>query len=200
MAFFICSNCGFGSGSWLGKCPDCGQWNTLVKQRDEKESTSRKSEPVKKMTITPLSKVVSTNKERIRTGLFEFDRVVGGGLFPGEVVLLTGEPGIGKSTLLLQALSKLNTLYISGEESPEQVRDRGERLKIDLQKFFFSDNLQVEGVAEGIEELKAQIEVIVIDSVQTIYSNKVDAAPGSVSQLRESAAQLIIAAKKPAFL
>lgn len=196
MAFFICSNCGYGSGSWLGKCPDCGQWNTLIQQRDEKESKSRKSESIKKLVTTQLSKVQTSKAERVKTGLFEFDRVLGGGLFPGEVVLLTGEPGIGKSTLLLQALTQLKTLYISGEESPEQVRDRAERLKINLERFLFSDNLQVEGIAEGLEEIKDQIEVIVIDSVQTVYSNKVDAQPGSVSQLRESASQLIIAAKK----
>ncbi len=198
MAFFICSNCGYGSGSWIGKCPDCGQWNTLVQQREMKEGREgkRKSEPVKKLIVTSLSKVLTSKKVRMKTGLFEFDRVLGGGIFPGEVALLTGEPGVGKSTLLLQALSKLRTLYISGEEAPEQVKDRAERLKINLDNFLFSDNLQVEGIIEGVEELKDQIDVIVIDSVQTVYSNKVEAAPGSVSQLRESAAQLIVAAKR----
>jgi DNA repair protein RadA/Sms len=196
MAFFICSNCGYGSGSWLGKCPDCGQWNTLVQQKDEKTSSSRKSEPLKKLVITPLSKVQTTKRERIKTGLFELDRVLGGGLFPGEVVLLTGEPGVGKSTLLLQALTKLKTLYISGEESPEQVKDRAERLNINLNYFMFSDNLQVEGIADGLEEIKDQIDVVVVDSVQTVYSNKVDSQVGSVSQLRESSSQLIVAAKK----
>lgn len=198
MAFFICSNCGYGSGSWLGKCPDCGQWNTLIQQREYKEGKegSRKSEPVKKLTTTLLSKVKISKRERTKTGLFEFDRVVGGGLFPGGVILLTGEPGVGKSTLLLQALANLKTLYISGEEAPEQVKDRAERLNINLDRFLFSDNLQVEGITEGIEEIQDQIEVMVIDSVQTVYSNKIEAQPGSVSQLRESAAQLIIAAKK----
>jgi DNA repair protein RadA/Sms len=199
MAFFICSNCGYGSGSWMGRCPDCGQWNTLVQQKEYKEgssSASPKSEPVKKLATTQLSKVQTTKKERKKTGIFEFDRVLGGGLFPGEVVLLTGEPGVGKSTLLLQALTSLKTLYISGEEAPEQVKDRAERLGVNLDSFYFSETLQVEGIAEGLAELKDSIDVVVVDSVQTVYSNKVDAQPGSVSQLRESAAQLIIAAKK----
>lgn len=196
MAFFICSNCGYGSGSWMGRCPDCGQWNTFKQQADEKNKGGKKSEAVQKLSFTSLGKVKSSTKERKKTGLFEFDRVVGGGLFPGEVILLTGEPGVGKSTLLLQAMSKLKTLYISGEEAPEQVKDRAERLKINLDQFFFSDNLQVEGIAEGLEEIKDQIDVVVIDSVQTVYTTKVDAQAGSVSQLRESAAQLIIAAKK----
>ncbi|MEO6508356.1 MAG: DNA repair protein RadA [Patescibacteria group bacterium] len=196
MAFFICSNCGYGSGSWIGKCPDCGQWNTLVAQRDVKDKGSRKSEPMQQFVVTPLSKIRTTNTDRRKTGLFEFDRVIGGGLFPGEVILLTGEPGVGKSTLLLQALAKLRTLYISGEEAPEQVRDRADRLKIHIDEFLFSDNLQVEGIADGIEQLKDKIDVVVVDSVQTVYSNKVDSQPGSVTQLRESAAQLIIAAKK----
>ncbi|NTU72917.1 DNA repair protein RadA [Candidatus Roizmanbacteria bacterium] len=193
MAFFICSNCGFGSASWLGKCPDCGQWNTLKEQRD---SSTKEKEVTLKLDVKPLSKVVSSAKSKKNTGIFEFDRVIGGGLLPGAVILLTGEPGVGKSTLLLQALHNLRTLYISGEESAEQVKDRAARLKVNLDQFFFSETLQVEGITEGLDELKNTIDILVIDSIQTVYSKNVDGAPGSVSQLREAANQLIIKAKK----
>ncbi len=193
MAFYICSNCGYGSASWLGRCPDCGGWNTLVSQKEEKEG---KKEVVKKMTITRLTKVKHRIKERIKTGIFEFDRVLGGGFIPGEVVLLTGEPGVGKSTLILQSLQKIKTLYIAGEESAEQLKDRAERLNIDINYFFISDSLQIEGISEGIKELKDKIEVLVVDSIQMVYSREIEAAAGSISQLRESTAKLITLAKK----
>ncbi len=199
MAYFICSNCGYGSASWMGKCPDCGQWNTLVNKPDfapEKGASSGKKESLKKMEFTSLSKIKPLRKNRLATGIFEFDRVVGSGMVPGEVILLTGEPGVGKSTLLLQVLQNLKTLYISGEESAEQVKDRADRLKIKLSHFLFSDNLQVEGIVEGIEPLKDKIDLLVIDSIQTVYSKDLDAAPGSISQLKETAAKLIMLAKK----
>lgn len=199
MAYFICSNCGYGSASWMGKCPDCGQWNTLVNKPSfdpQGGSSEGKKESLKKMEVSPLSKIKPFRKNRLVTGVFEFDRVVGSGMVPGEVILLTGEPGVGKSTLLLQTLQNLKTLYISGEESGEQVKDRADRLKIKLSRFLFSDNLQVEGILEGIEPLKDKIDLLVIDSIQTIYSKDLDAAPGSMSQLKETAAKLIILAKK----
>lgn len=195
MAFFICANCGYGSASWMGKCPDCNQFNTFKQQREESGSTTRKGESLKKINVTSLKNIAPLEKKRKQSGIFEFDRVLGGGIVPGAVILLTGEPGIGKSTLLLQALHKFRTLYISGEEAPEQVADRAHRLKIDLEAFSFSSDLQVEGITAGIEELKDQIDIVVIDSIQTIYSKNVEAAPGNISQLRETAAQLIIAAK-----
>lgn len=196
MALFICSNCGYGSASWLGKCPDCGQWKTFTEQRGMGSDSGKQKETVKKITITPLSKVQTTKKERKSTGIYELDRVLGGGLISGAVILLTGEPGVGKSTLLLQSLHKMRTLYISGEEAPEQVRDRAERLGVSLQHFYFSDDLQVEGIVEGFNEMKDQIDVLVIDSVQTIYSKDIEGQPGSVSQLREASSQIVIAAKK----
>src|SRR3990167_9241239 len=198
MAFFICTNCGFGSASWYGKCPDCGQFNTLketpsyLKDKGEKG----KKEPVKKLTVTPFKQIQSLKKDRLKSGIFELDRVLGGGIIPGEVVLLTGEPGVGKSTLLLESLSRLNTIYISGEESAEQVKGRAERLKISLDNFLFSDTLQVEGIIEGLESVENKIDVVVIDSIQTIYSNTIDATAGSISQMKESAKKLIIQTKK----
>lgn len=194
MALFICSNCGYGSASWMGRCPDCSQWNTLVEQRQEKSGRSKeKTRPIK---LTSLSKIAAQRKQRIKTEIFEFDRVLGGGIVPGEIILLTGEPGVGKSTLLLQTLKNAKTIYISGEESAEQVKDRAERLKINLKNLLFSGDLQAEGIIEGIENHQDEIDVIVIDSVQTIYSNKLDTAPGSVSQLKETATQLITFAKQ----
>lgn len=194
MALFICSNCGYGSASWMGRCPDCSQWNTLVEQRQEKSGRSK--EKTKLLKLTSLSKIAAQKKQRIKTEIFEFDRVLGGGIVPGEIILLTGEPGVGKSTLLLQTLKNAKTIYISGEESAEQVKDRAERLKINLQNLLFSGDLQVEGIIEGMENHQDEIDVIVVDSVQTIYSNKLDTAPGSVSQLKETATQLITFAKQ----
>ncbi len=193
MALFICSNCGYGSGSWLGRCPDCGQWNTF---EEHAGSDVKSKETVSKLVATPLAKIPSLKKERKTTGIYELDRVLGGGVVPGAVILLTGEPGVGKSTLLLQALQKFKALYISGEEAPEQVKDRAGRLGIDPDAFYFADNLQVESISEGVKELKDTIDIVVIDSIQTVYSVNVEATPGSVSQLKESANVLISMAKK----
>ena len=151
---------------------------------------------VHQFTTTSLKRVESTKKTRKSTGMYEFDRVLGGGIVPGSIVLLTGEPGVGKSTLLLQALQSINTLYISGEESAEQVKDRAERLKVNLDSFSFSADLQVEAIINGMNELKNTIDVMVVDSVQTLYSKDIDGPPGTVSQLREGALKLISAAKK----
>lgn len=196
MAFYICSNCGEGSATWMGKCPSCGQWDTFKEQRDGSAGNKgTKDEPVKKLAVTPLKKIKSIDTSRKKTGIFEFDRILGGGFVSGEAVLLTGEPGVGKSTLLLQSLKNLKTLYISGEEAAEQVKDRADRLGVKLDDLMFSDTLQVEGIIEGVEELKDRIDLVVIDSIQTVYSKDADSAPGSVSQLRESSMKLIRMAK-----
>lgn len=198
MAFFICTQCGYGSASWLGRCPNCGEFNTLKETpaylRDTEKSS--KKEEVKKLSFTSLNKIQSLKKSRLRTGLFEFDRVLGGGLILGEVVLLTGEPGVGKSTLLLQSFAPLAALYISGEESAEQIKGRIDRLRLKKNNFLFSDTLQVEGIIDGLEEIKDKVNLLIIDSIQTVYSNQSDGTPGSVSQLKESALKLIGAAKR----
>ncbi|MBI3366332.1 DNA repair protein RadA [Candidatus Roizmanbacteria bacterium] len=193
---FICNDCGYGSASWMGKCPDCGQWNTLKEKPEFAKASSGKKESIKKITITPLKKISSKIKSRKKTNIYEFDRVLGDGFIPGEVILLTGEPGIGKSTLLLQSLQHLKTLYISGEESAEQIKDRADRLSISLDHFLFSNDLQVEGIIEGTDEIKDSLDVIVIDSIQTIYSKDIEGVVGSVSQLKDTAKKLITFAKQ----
>ncbi len=196
MSFFICSDCGYGSASWMGKCPDCGKWNTLKEQPSFTKNSKSKNESVKKITITALKKISSKVRSRKKTSIYEFDRVLGDGFTPGEVILLTGEPGIGKSTLLLQSLQHLNTLYISGEESAEQIKDRADRLSISLDHFLFSSDLQVEGIIEGTEEVKESLDVMVIDSIQTIYSKDIAGPIGGVSQLKDVAKKLITFAKQ----
>lgn len=193
---FICNNCGYGSASWMGKCPDCNQWNTLTERPEFAKNSSGKKESTKKITITSLKKVSTNIKARKKTGMYEFDRVLGDGFIPGEVVLLTGEPGIGKSTLLLQSLQHLKTLYISGEESAEQIKDRANRLSISLDHFLFSNDLQVEGIIEGTDEIKDSLDVVVIDSIQTIYSKDITGTVGSVSQLKDVTKKLITFAKQ----
>jgi DNA repair protein RadA/Sms len=191
MSYYICSVCGFGTGSWLGKCPDCGEWNTL-EEKTENKTTNKKIVPLK---TTKFNQIETKKSNRTATFLNEFNRVLGGGFVPGEVILLSGEPGVGKSTILLQALQNLKTLYISGEESAEQVKNRSSRLKIDTENYLFSDTLQVESIIKGIEKIKDEIEIVVIDSVQTIYSAEIHTSYGSISQLKESSNKLIEFAK-----
>ncbi|KKQ02108.1 MAG: repair protein radA protein [Candidatus Roizmanbacteria bacterium GW2011_GWA2_36_23] len=199
MTLFVCSNCGYGSASWIGKCPSCGHWKTFVEKpsftEESKNGKSGKKSNIK-MQLTPLNKINSTQKKRKKTGIFEIDRVLGGGIVPGAVILLTGEPGIGKSTLILQALQNMKALYISGEEASDQLKNRADRLQVNIDNFLFSDTLQVEGIVEGINEIKDTIDAVIIDSIQTIFSKIVDSSSGSVSQLKETVSQLIIAAKK----
>ncbi len=195
MTLFICKSCGYGSASWMGRCPNCNEWNSFSEQSSLlNEQTS--TQPTSKLTLTSLSKVKPLNKERKKTGFFEFDRVLGNGFIPGEVILLTGEPGVGKSTLLLQSLQNIKTIYISGEEAAEQVKERAQRLKINLDNFLFSDDLQVEGITSGVEKLEVKPEIMVIDSIQTVYSKNNDSPSSSVNQLKETSKQLIIFAKK----
>lgn len=193
MAIYVCENCGEGSASFLGKCPSCQSWNSFKLMKEQSEGRSKKIEEIN---ITPLKNIKAKSTKRIPSGLFELDRVLGGGIVTGEVLLLTGEPGIGKSTLLLQALSGLNTLYISGEESASQVKDRADRLKIDLSNFRFSDTLQVESIITGVKKLEKKPDVLVIDSIQTVYSKDLPNMPGNVTQLKESALKLIRLSKE----
>jgi len=194
MAYYICTNCDYGSASLIGKCPSCGGWNTFVNK--ERFESKGGSEETKKIIFIPLSKIKTQQKQKKKTGLFEFDRVLGGGILPGEVILLTGEPGVGKSTLLLQSFQTFPTIYISGEESAEQVRDRAERLHINTSQFYFSNEGQIEGIIEAVKQLSVKPEAIIIDSIQTVYSTTIDSPPGSINQIKESANALIKFAKQ----
>ena len=191
---FTCSQCGHESPKWLGRCGGCGEWNTLVEEVRER-STSRRA-PVGRP-VRALSDVALTDADRISTGLEEFDRVLGGGLVPGSLVLIGGEPGVGKSSLLLQSLGRIAAagrpvLLVAGEESPAQVRLRAERLGA-IDGISILAETELESVCEAIVATAPQ--VCVVDSVQTMHSADLSSSPGSVGQVREAADRLARVAK-----
>ena len=195
---YFCSNCGFEAPKWLGRCPSCGEWNTFTEEVIAKESSSVAS-VVADMPQTPpqrVSEIRSENHRRLDLQNREVNRVLGGGLVPGSLVLLGGEPGIGKSTLSLQiALSShgLKTLYVSGEESAEQIGMRAERLGIENEECYIYSETLLENILLQIKQ--HQPDVVVIDSIQTIYTDTIESSAGSVSQIRECAAMLLKYAK-----
>lgn len=197
---FFCQNCGYESAKWMGQCPGCKEWNTFVEELVDRKalSGSGKRRPASEAKPVPLSSVVASNEERVSTNMKELDRVLGGGIVRGSLVLVGGDPGIGKSTLLLQVCRNLSAqgqsvLYVSGEESLQQIKIRAERIGT------FTDHLQLlcetnlDLIREVIERQKPQI--VVIDSVQTMYNDSVGSAPGSVSQVREATSVLMQIAK-----
>ena len=198
---FFCSECGNETRKWLGKCPACGSWNTLVEApAPGKKSAKKISTAVQKP--HRLKDIAKENPNRIKTTIGEFDRALGGGMVEGSLVLLGGDPGIGKSTLLLQAVGKMaaegrKALYVSGEESSRQVAMRAERIGIDSEDVFMLCETDIDLVIEGIREIKPL--VVVIDSIQTMYQSDMSSAPGSVSQVRECAAQLMRLAKSEGY-
>ena len=199
---YTCSECGGISNKWTGQCSDCQQWNTLVETVVEAPGVNRLSNTqhrslAQTAPVLSLADIEAVDVPRFGTGIEEFDRVLGGGLVAGGVVLIGGDPGIGKSTLLLQALANIShiksTLYVSGEESGAQIALRARRLQVDGKDLKLQAEIQLEKILGTLADLKP--EVAVIDSIQTVYSDALSSAPGSVAQVRECAAHLTRAAK-----
>jgi DNA repair protein RadA/Sms len=208
---YVCQNCGHQSRKWLGKCPDCGEWNSFVEERarvaSKKESaTARSGLRLREVKPVAYGEIESQDDSRISSGIDEFDRVLGGGIVPGSLILIGGDPGIGKSTLLLQVADKLSAarqtvLYISGEESERQIKLRGERLGIAAENLFLLPETNLENIFGEIERMNPA--VIIVDSIQTVFSSGIESAPGSVSQVREVAGQFLLLSKNrtiPTFL
>lgn len=194
--FYACRECGYQSVKWLGRCPDCGQWESLEEHRPAVFSDDGRTHFQKPI---PLSETPTLEKERLVTGVGELDRVLGGGIVPGSVVLIGGDPGIGKSTLLLHMLSSVagkgrQVLYVSGEESAHQIRMRAKRLSALEQDLYLATENQVEAILAMTREMSPS--VLAVDSIQTLSCQEVSSAAGSVSQVRESAAKLLEMAKK----
>ncbi|MBS1515867.1 MAG: DNA repair protein RadA [Bacteroidetes bacterium] len=196
---YVCQNCGHSTPRWSGKCPECSLWNTLVEEIVDikSEKISRKNElKSQSANIKILSEVESSAEDRIRTGILELDRVLGGGIVSGSVILIGGDPGIGKSTLMLQIADKIKDrkiLYVSGEESALQIKMRSDRLNYHLENFYILSETNLDIIQAVIDS--EEPELIVIDSIQTVHRNDIESAPGTVSQLRESTALLINIAK-----
>jgi DNA repair protein RadA/Sms len=199
---FVCQECGAQSPKWLGKCPDCGAWNAMVEERATEASPAtvehRYALSREGSAARLYADIQIEQHARISTGITEFDRVLGGGIVPGSLVLLGGEPGIGKSTLLLQAAANLArsigpVLYASGEESEHQIKSRGERLGVGKAPLYLLAETCLERILEEIARVRPVL--VIVDSIQTVFSLKFQSAPGSIGQVREAATQLLFMAK-----
>ena len=195
---FVCQNCGYKAPKWLGRCPDCGAWNSLVEELTERDNRDRGKrgsflDRPQRIDTIPLDK-----EGRDKTGMSEFDRTLGGGVVPGSLVLIGGDPGIGKSTLILQVVQRLaqqghRALYISGEESVQQIKMRAQRISADSSELYLLSGTCLEDLIDRLDELAPRI--IVIDSIQTIYTESLGSAPGSIGQVREVTSRLMGLAK-----
>jgi DNA repair protein RadA/Sms len=204
---FSCQSCGYQSPKWLGKCPDCGGWDGFVEERQATGAlaVTRNAVVAPSMPV-PIDSIEIDHEQRLRTTIHEFDRVLGGGLVPGTLILVGGDPGIGKSTLMLQALHGLagqgrKVLYVSGEESIRQIRLRSQRLETVSAGLLVVSEVEVDAILAMVDSIKP--EVLVIDSIQTMFSSELGSAPGSVSQVREATVRLMLMAKRsgiPTFL
>ena len=193
---FVCSECGYQSPRWLGRCPQCSTWDSLSEEilPKERKALSRHG---KNAPLIPLLEGKPRPVQRFRCGIVELDRVLGGGIVPGSMVMIGGDPGIGKSTLMLQMLDKLQSespkIYISGEESFDQIQNRAIRLQLNDSRISFMNETELESILETLEKYKPA--VVIIDSIQTIASDQLDGIPGNVSQLRYTASRLMQTAK-----
>lgn len=192
---YVCSNCGYESLRWIGKCPSCESWNTFTEELiEEKKSSIKKNIDTTRITKLNTSQIES--EKRIITNIEEFDRVLGGGLMPGSIVLIGGDPGIGKSTLVMQAASKINddVLYVTGEESANQISLRAKRLNVVNDKISLMTETDLDLILSAIENTKPK--VVIVDSIQTTYKSDFDNAPGTITQIRECTVELMQLAKK----
>jgi DNA repair protein RadA/Sms len=192
---YICSNCGYESLRWLGKCPECDSWNSFTEEIIE--SSKRKISTAKtKVTVTSINEISATEDDRVKTNIAEFDRVLGGGLMPGSVILLGGDPGIGKSTLAMQAAAnvKEKVLYVTGEESEKQIKLRSARLNLKSENFFVFPETDLAHIIAAINNVEPS--VVVIDSIQTMYRAELENSPGTITQIRECTSLLMEEAKK----
>lgn len=213
---FVCQNCGGQQRKWLGRCPDCGEYGSLVEEkfRPTPQAAGKTQAPNARLgtdsfrVVRPMAfnEIESQDDARTSSGIDEFDRVLGGGIVAGSLVLIGGSPGIGKSTLLLEMADKLSVsggkvLYVSGEESERQIKMRGERLGVDAENLFLLPETNLENMMAETDRLKP--DYVIVDSIQTVFSERIESAPGSVSQVREVAGALMIFAKQtgtPVFL
>jgi len=207
---FFCQNCGYESVKWIGQCPSCGQWNVFVEELIQKETTNDSTdwkeyqEQKRSNKTISLNAIKSNEEKRLLTADPEINRVLGGGVVPGSIVLVAGEPGIGKSTLFLQNglwLKDVKVLYISGEESEQQIKMRADRMKLRNDNFYLLTETSTQIIFQEIKKLKP--ELVIVDSVQTLQTPLIDSSPGSVSQIRECAAEFQRFAKEtntPVFL
>lgn len=190
---FVCNECGYESAKWMGKCPACNSWNTFFEEKLSTKVESGKREKKIQEAPKPLNSFVGQDAQRTSTGYTELDRVLGGGLVKGSLVLVGGEPGIGKSTLILQLCDKVKgegkVLYVSGEESAEQIKLRADRLNIKNDDILFLGETDIDIIDQNIEELNPKL--VIIDSMQTMYSEDISSAPGSVSQVREITSRIM---------
>jgi DNA repair protein RadA/Sms len=199
---YACQQCGHTSPKWIGRCPSCQEWNTFV---EERVTAGVESPPSWDSSPVPFDEITGVDTPRVPTGLAEFDRVLGGGVVPGALVLLGGDPGVGKSTLMLDVATRMGNastvLYASGEESAQQIRMRGERLNVRASHLHIYAEMSIEKILSAAENLNAK--AVIIDSIQTTFSEKLELAPGSIGQVREVASRLLFWTKKnhvPVFL
>ena len=207
---FFCQNCGHESVKWVGQCPSCGQWNTFVEELTQKDNSKNNNgwqdynEEKRTSKTISLSEIKSSEEKRLPTSDTELNRVLSGGIVPGSLVFVAGEPGTGKSTLFLQNglwLKDVSVLYVSGEESEQQIKMRADRLKLKNDKFYLLTETSTQTIFQEIKKLKPQL--VIVDSIQTLHTSFIDSSPGSVSQIRECAAEFQRFAKEtntPVFL
>lgn len=192
---FFCQNCGAQSPKWIGRCPSCGEWNTYVEEVIKKESSRENAmgeiKAGKKAMPTSIDKITTGKESRIDTGTLELNRVLGGGMVPGSLVLIGGEPGIGKSTLMLQValgFQDRKVLYVTGEESGQQIKMRADRIGAGNPDCLILTETNTQNIFRFLEDVSP--DVLVVDSIQTLYTDRIDSSPGSISQIRECAAEL----------